>query len=155
MTQHKAFHHPVLTTCCQSSLDDIRALLLRVDLYLRRADTPSDWAEDLNIILAEVLSNIARHGYTDTIGRIDLEIRIGADELRCRVSDMGHPFNPKIKGHTAPEPALLREGGYGWFMIRSLARALTYKRVMGMNCLTFWVPVNLRHPIAQTSDGSA
>lgn len=140
-----------LTTHCQSSLEDVHALLVRVDAYLQAIRAPCDWREDLNIILAEVLSNIARHGYAHDNGRIELEIRIGGDELCCRILDKGRAFDPNITGHSAPEPALLREGGYGWFLIRSLARALRYQRNMGVNCLTFWVPVGANHPVAELS----
>ncbi|MCL1627660.1 MULTISPECIES: ATP-binding protein [Roseinatronobacter] len=143
---------PVLTTCCNSSLNDVRALLVQVDKFLHAQGTPAEWVEDMNIILAEVLSNIARHGYSDMSGRIDLEIRLGMNELRCRVSDKGRPFDPKLIGHRAPEPTRLREGGYGWFLIRSLARALTYHRVKDTNCLTFWVPVGHKLPIAALAD---
>jgi serine/threonine-protein kinase RsbW len=138
----------VLNTRCYSSLAEVSALLRRVDAYLHAAGTPPDWREDMNIILAEVLSNIARHGYEDDKGRIDLEIRMEPKELRCRVSDIGRAFDPNTLGHTTPEPMLLREGGYGWFLIRSLARRLTYQRERGVNCLTFWVPVNCETPVA-------
>lgn len=148
MTHRNAPRPTVFTARCHSSLDDVRALLLQVDGFLRAAQTPADWVEDMNIILAEVLSNIARHGYFDDTGTIDLEIRLTDDELRCRVSDTGRPFDPNAVGHATPEPELLREGGYGWFLIRSLARALTYRRAMGTNNLTFWVPVACTHPLA-------
>ena len=70
----------------------------------------------------------------------------------CRVSDTGRAFRPSQFGHTSPEPARLREGGYGWFLIRSLARALTYQRVGDTNCLTFWVPVDHKLPVAELAD---
>lgn len=149
MTQNHVPPPAVLTTCCHGSLEDVRAVLVQVDSYLRAANTPTDWVEDVNIILAEVLSNIARHGYKDARGRICLEIRLSKDELRCKITDTGQPFDPTLVGHVAPEPALLREGGYGWFLIRSLARALTYRRHMGVNCMTFWVPVGSRQAVVE------
>jgi len=152
MTQSDRTPLPVLTSCCTSSLQDVRVLLVRADTFLRSNGAPSAWVEDMNIILAEVLSNIARHGFSDHSGRIDLEIRLGKNELFCRVSDTGRPFDPSQFGHTSPEPARLREGGYGWFLIRSLARALTYQRVGDTNCLTFWVPVDHKLPVADLAD---
>ena len=140
---------PVLTTCSSSSLHDIRILLTRVDAYLRAQGTPAAWVEDMNIILGEVLSNISRHGYRGPSGRIDLEIRLGTDELFCCVTDTGRPFDPSLVGHHTPEPTLLSEGGYGWFLIRSLARALTYNRVMDRNFLTFCVPLGSNETLAE------
>lgn len=152
MTQCKLKHDRVLKAFCYSTLEDVRTLLVTADAYLRAADTPSDWVEDLNIILAEILSNISRHGYVDTVGRIDLEIHLRDDELWCRISDTGRPFDPGILCHAAPEPTLLREGGYGLFLIRSLARALTYRRIGGSNQLTFWVPVGTRQAIPELAE---
>ncbi|NBB97324.1 MAG: hypothetical protein GVY34_04025 [Alphaproteobacteria bacterium] len=149
MTHNKLTHDKVLSTSCHSTLEDVRAVLVRVDAYLRAADTPTDWIEDVNIILAEVLSNIARHGYPDSTGRIDLEILHKRDELRCCIIDTGHPFDPRLLRQAPPEPSFLQEGGYGLFLIRTLARALTYRRIMGCNRLTFWVPVGTRQVVAE------
>ncbi len=132
---------PVLSLDCRSTLHDVRAVLERCDAFLRRCAIPDDWVEDLNIILAEILSNIARHGYGHGRGHIRLLVEPGARELRCEVTDWGAAFDPCVLGTTAPDPRTLAEGGYGWFMIRSLARALRYRRMDGRNVLTFWVPV--------------
>lgn len=152
MTQRKQKHARVLSKFCYSTLEDVRTLLVRVDAYLRAADTPNDWVEDVNIILAEILSNISRHGYVDSIGRIDLEIHLCDDELWCSVSDTGRPFDAGILCHEPPEPTLLREGGYGAFLIRSLARGLTYRRFGGRNRLTFWVPVGTLQVTPELAD---
>jgi len=135
-----------------ASLPEVRAAVVQVDLFLRAAHAPRDWVEDMNIILAEVLSNIARHGVHHQMDRIDLDICLQTDELRCVVFDTGRPFNPAQLGQSAPDPSHLREGGYGWFLIRSLARELTYRRLNGANQLTFWVPVSDRHIFPELAD---
>lgn len=152
MTRCDATPPPTLSTCCRSSLRDVRDTLVRVDNFLRAEATPDAWVEDMNIILAEVLTNIARHGYHDGPGRIALKIRLDRDELCCRVSDSGRPFDPALIGHSGPDPLQMREGGYGWFLIRSLSRALKYQRVKGQNHLTFWVPVGHTLPVAALTD---
>lgn len=141
MTQEHIQPQPVLTASCHSRLEEVRDVLVQVDGFLRRACAPAEWIEDVNIILAEVLSNIARHGYPDENGPIFLEVRLGHDDLRCRVTDNGVPFDPFSLGTIAPVPEHLSEGGYGWFLIRSLARGLDYRRISDQNALTFWVPV--------------
>jgi serine/threonine-protein kinase RsbW len=142
MTQEHLQTPPVLTATCESRLDEVRDVLVKVDAFLRTACAPAEWIEDVNIILAEVLSNIARHGYPDENGPIFLEVHLGEHDLRCRVTDNGVPFDPYSLGNTAPVPEQLREGGYGWFLIRSLARGLDYCRTDQANTLTFWVPVS-------------
>lgn len=142
MTQSSSDRNHVLRTSCDSTLTAVRAVMRQVDSYLQHTDTPEDWREDLNIILAEVLSNIARHGYGNGHGQIELEIQTCRDELRCQVMDSGAPFDPANYGNVAPDPLQLHEGGYGWFLIRNLARKLTYCRTFGVNKLTFWVPIS-------------
>jgi serine/threonine-protein kinase RsbW len=34
----------------------------------------------------------------------------------------------------------LPEGGFGWYLIRTLARDVRYDRNGVTNCLTFWLP---------------
>ena len=47
---------------------------------------------------------------------------------------MGGPFDPDQLAE--PQPGTLKEGGYGWFLIRRLADNVDYERNdLGRNCL--------------------
>ena len=82
------------------------------------------------------------HAYCERGGEIDLILEPGPDGLRCAIEDRGVP----LPGFALPEGALPdradgpAEGGYGWFLIRSLARDLQYDRAGGTNRLTFSLP---------------
>ena len=100
----------------------------------------------VEIVLAEVLNNIAEHAYSAYPGDIDLWISTHDSFLFVRVHDQGLP----IPGGEAPVGELgaileiqdLPEGGFGWFLIRSLTQELTYQREGNQNTLSFCVDVD-------------
>lgn len=103
-------------------------------------DTLSATAEQ---VLAEVLNNIVEHAMTDLPdGVIQVSLCAGKNQLICNVRDNGIPLpggampsgelNP-----LGPELENTPEGGFGWFLIRSLTTDLTYRRAEGWNDLNF------------------
>ena len=102
----------------------------------------------VEIVLAEVLNNIAEHAYTQQHGKVEIWITAHPAFLFFRLVDSGLP----MPGGVAPDgrmadqdaPQDLPEGGFGWFLIRSLTRDLTYLREDGYNMLCFCVDVDYR-----------
>jgi serine/threonine-protein kinase RsbW len=95
------------------------------------------------IVLAEVLNNVVEHAYAEAAGEITLSVRREGGLLTCRVTDTGRPMpggQPPDPGLTPPEQ--LPEGGFGWYLIRTLARDLRYLRHEGRNelCLSLADP---------------
>jgi serine/threonine-protein kinase RsbW len=93
------------------------------------------------IVLAEALNNIVEHAYGGQAGDIRVEVLRQEGDILCRIRDQGRP----MPGGAAPPGALqplgehedLPEGGFGWFLIRVLARDVQYDRDGGENILTF------------------
>jgi serine/threonine-protein kinase RsbW len=90
----------------------------------------------LNLALAEGFSNAVRHAHRilppDT--PIEIALTLWEDHIEIRVWDYGQPFDPD----TLQEPVLgtLRQGGYGWFLLRRLSDQVTYQRCPDeRNCL--------------------
>ncbi|MDH2326634.1 ATP-binding protein [Cereibacter sp. SYSU M97828] len=93
------------------------------------------------IVLAEVLNNIVEHAYAEQGGGIDLLLWVEAGGLRCVVTDRGAPMpSGRLPKGRSPHPGDLPQGGFGWFLIRSLARDLRYRRAEGRNELSFCLP---------------
>lgn len=111
---------------------------------LRRLD--ADSREVAELVLAEVLNNIAEHAYGGQGGPVSLSLRPRAGELACRVADKGRP----MPGNRLPDAALpalahpdsLPQGGFGWPLIRGLTCRLRYRRRTACNILLFSIPVN-------------
>ncbi|HEY9750159.1 MAG TPA: anti-sigma regulatory factor [Allocoleopsis sp.] len=90
----------------------------------------------LSLAIAEGFTNAVRHAHKGLPPEtpIDIDVRLGSDRLEIRIWDHGQPFNPDVLEE--PEPGTLREGGYGWFLLRRLADQVTYERFPdGRNCL--------------------
>lgn len=93
------------------------------------------------IVLAEVLNNIVEHAYASHVGDIRVHLSPCDTGLCCAVTDSGGAM-PGLclpKGDIQPLgcPPDLPEGGFGWFLIRSLVTELHYQRLADQNQLTF------------------
>jgi serine/threonine-protein kinase RsbW len=132
----------VIRLVLRSDARSVRAALreLLVTSPMRRLpEADRDTAE---IVLAEVLNNIGEHAYALAGGEIEVTVRHGAEGLVCTVIDRGVRMPgaklPAGDLHALP-PALadMPEGGFGWHLIRMLARDLTYRRMPDHNELRF------------------
>lgn len=113
-----------------------------------------DDTANLQLVLAEVLNNVSEHAYADDVtGMVELHIRREREHLACRVVDRGHP----MPAHTLPTGCLpdvaedldnLPEGGFGWFLIHTLAQNLAYARQGDRNVLTFEIAFDRRMPLS-------
>ena len=98
-------------------------------------------------VLAEVLNNVVEHAYGDTPGgAVEVILDHAEDGLRCEVRDNGAP----MPGERLPAGQLaalgdrledLPEGGFGWYMIRTMTEDLTYRRMADWNVLSFRIAV--------------
>ncbi|SIO48011.1 serine/threonine-protein kinase RsbW [Rhodovulum sp. ES.010] len=98
-------------------------------------------------VLAEVLNNVVEHAYGQgDSGPIELRLERRGGRLLVDVRDFGIPMPDGIMpcgtlptdDDTGDGPP---EGGFGWFLIRALARDLCYARVGDQNRLSFCVPL--------------
>jgi serine/threonine-protein kinase RsbW len=104
------------------------------------ASVPDDERGTAELVLAEALNNIVEHAYAQGPGDIEVTIRRVQGDLDCRIVDMGLPMpddDPPQGRLAVQDPDDLPEGGFGWFLIRTLSRDLHYARVGGSNELTF------------------
>jgi len=98
------------------------------------------------LLLAEALNNVVEHAYARWPGDIRLTLARQGTGLAVCICDQGLP----MPGATPPKGELpsigaladLPEGGFGWFLIRSLAQELTYHRHADRNELRFYIPVD-------------
>lgn len=118
--------------------------------HLMQARPLSDLSDDsrasAELVLAEVLNNIAEHAYTDGRGPVSLSLVRAGNGIACLVVDQGAAMPggalPDASPPLSPDLALedLPEGGFGWHLIRSLTQDLAYRRTGGCNRLSFTLP---------------
>lgn len=101
----------------------------------------------VELVLAEVLNNVAEHAYAGGSGPVEVDLRATAGGLACRIADVGLGMpDGRLPAGLLPsaDPGAaddLPEGGFGWHLIRSLTADLTYARSAGQNRLTFLIPL--------------
>lgn len=98
------------------------------------------------LLLAEALNNVVEHAYARWPGDIRVSLRPEGTHIQVRITDQGLP----MPGGAPPRGTLpeieaqedLPEGGFGWFLIRSLSEDLSYLRLGDSNALSFRIPVD-------------
>ncbi len=102
---------------------------------------PDDLMSSAEIVLAEVLNNIVEHAYAGAGGVIVVRLDFAYPTLRVAISDDGRPMpdNKLPTGAAAKFSGIadLPEGGFGWFLIRTMTTQLDYRRKAGRNLLSF------------------
>lgn len=96
----------------------------------------------LEIVLAEALNNVVEHAYADHRGLITVHIQPRPEEICVSVRDQGHPMPaerlPEGRMRSYSEDVSeLPEGGFGWFLIHSLTKDVSYQRAGESNILKF------------------
>ncbi len=130
--------------------ESVRVALARVATELERHGVAPDRIGGAELVLAEVLNNIVEHAFLEaphggSEGRIEISLAATNGRMRCDVRDngcampggkipLGRPLTPGLKLSDLPE------GGFGWFLIRSLVEELDYHRDGRENILSFSIP---------------
>lgn len=101
---------------------------------------------DAELVIAEVLNNVEEHGYQGNLGMpVQVMTRLLDDVVIFETSDIGLPMPglsvPLINRPETDVPQeALPEGGFGWYLIHSLAPNPIYRRRGNTNVLTFFLP---------------
>ncbi|MDJ0993386.1 MAG: ATP-binding protein [Dinoroseobacter sp.] len=129
----------VFTRTIKSSLVEVRGLVADVITFLDRHTRNVCLCQRAEIVLAELLNNIVEHAYGNAeTGSIAFHAILSEAGLGITVRDTGRP----MPGNSLPDgvrPAAdgpvssLPEGGFGWFLLHSLAQDLRYERQQQTN----------------------
>jgi serine/threonine-protein kinase RsbW len=107
------------------------------------AEVPAEELEKLDLVLEEILMNIARYAYVPATGTAEVAVAPdGLGKLHVEISDWGNAFNPldveppDFSRGLAERPI----GGLGVFLVRSLVSSIAYRREEDRNILSFGFP---------------
>ena len=111
--------------------NDVRTIESSVEYVMSRCGNCCEEARRLNLNfrvgLSEALSNAMLYGNdSDPLKRVRVEVTMGAQCITARVTDEGSGFDPEaIPDPTAPSN-LVKSGGRGIFLMRSLLDEVMY-----------------------------
>jgi serine/threonine-protein kinase RsbW len=107
-------------------------------------------AGTVELVMAEALNNIVEHAYPqgDDSGPITIVCNHRRDGLHMTITDRGHGMPDGRTPLGAPVdidvmPCDIPEGGFGWFLIKDLAKDVQYQRVELENRLSLRLAVAL------------
>jgi serine/threonine-protein kinase RsbW len=107
------------------------------------AEVPADELEKLDLVLEEILVNIARYAYPAGNGAAEVAFAPdGPGKLSVEISDWGNACNPldveppDFSRGLAERPI----GGLGVFLVRSMVSDIAYRREQDRNILAFGFP---------------
>lgn len=141
-----------------STLPAVSAALTKACAALEDFGLATDDLSTAQIVLAEVLNNVVEHAYQYQPGhQIELWIEMSGRSLLCRVMDSGRPLPDGClsKGSSVNldvEISDLPEGGFGWFLIKSLAKDISYRLENGKNTLRFQLAAGLNPTLSPASE---
>ncbi len=129
---------PAFQTVMEPDFLAVRNTSLKIDNHLAAHQLPADDHQNCSIALTEALNNIVEHGFANLdSGEIRIALTVGVTTIRAVLTDDGRAMPGfQLPEGAAPDPIDLPEGGFGWFMIKSLSRSQTYERCGEMNVLT-------------------
>ena len=124
----------------------VRKTLACIDGWLRDYDVKSDSRDNVQLVLAEVLNNIIEHAALGGSQDIDLSLSLASEDIECQIHDLGRPIrvllhrsNYEFSEDT--QIADLPEGGFGLFLVQSIARNIRYLPINQGNHLALSVPL--------------
>ncbi|MCU0855308.1 MAG: ATP-binding protein [Rhodobacteraceae bacterium] len=124
----------------RDALGEVRERLARMSLLEEEITT-------IEVVLAEVMNNVAEHAYAwRRDGQMILGLRQTRDGILISVTDEGLPMpDEELPFGERLDPSLpigdMPEGGFGWLIIRQLARDVAYVREGGVNQLSLRIAV--------------
>jgi serine/threonine-protein kinase RsbW len=132
--------HRLVLPACAESLEGFRGFVRDGAAACGIASADID---KLDLVMEEILMNVARYAYVPETGTAEVTYRGTAPgRLRVEISDRGRPFDPLA----ADPPDLSRGladrpiGGLGVFLVRTLVDSMAYRREDGRNVLSFEFP---------------
>ncbi|MEM6888927.1 MAG: ATP-binding protein [Pseudomonadota bacterium] len=142
---------PPFKTSIRSTDLEIRDALAALRAALQPLDLDSDELGTVELVLAEVLNNIVEHAYPEpdnAAGTIAITGTHKSDGLHLQIRDNGLPMPDGQTPLGSPVDVSLDlddlpEGGFGWFLIKNLAKDVTYVRRDGENHLDLRLAVGL------------
>ena len=123
-----------------ATIDNVQTITDFVDERLEEMNCPVKAQMQLNIVIDELCSNVARYAYSDKTGKVTVSVDTVDKPMKVWLTftDEGVPYNPLAKED--PDITLSAEerklGGLGIYMVKKMMDEFRYEYKDGKNVVT-------------------
>lgn len=123
-----------------ATIDNVQTITDFVDERLEEMNCPVKAQMQLNIVIDELCSNVARYAYSDKTGKVTVSVDTVDKPMKVWLTfiDEGVPYNPLAKED--PDITLSAEerkiGGLGIYMVKKMMDDFRYEYKDGKNIVT-------------------
>ena len=123
-----------------ATIDNVQTITDFVDERLEEMNCPVKAQMQLNIVIDELCSNVARYAYSDRTGKVTVSVDTVDKPMKVWLTfiDEGIPYNPLAKED--PDITLSAEerklGGLGIYMVKKMMDEFRYEYKDGKNIVT-------------------
>jgi serine/threonine-protein kinase RsbW len=126
-----------------AQIEHLRECTAFIHAAAEKATFPEMDLDRLDLVMEEVIMNVINYAYPEgQPGRVTVGYAIdGPGKLSVQVCDSGREFDPLAKDPPDLRLGLAERpiGGLGIFLVKQIARAITYSREGERNVLTFHI----------------
>ena len=123
-----------------AELDRLEDITEFINTEMKNREIPQKVRYQMDVVLDELFSNIAKHAYEGKTGKATVRILIEKDPavISLTLIDKGVPFDPvEYVNPELSKPAAERKiGGLGLYMVHNTVDSMSYEYVNGRNVLT-------------------
>lgn len=128
-----------------AKIESLREFTAFVHRAAQEAAFPEEDLGRLDLVMEEVVVNVINYAYAEAQpGSIEVGYKIeGPGKLNVQVCDSGREFDPLAKDPPDLRLGLAERpiGGLGIFLVKQIARSISYSREGDLNILTFRLEV--------------
>jgi anti-sigma regulatory factor (Ser/Thr protein kinase) len=131
--------------CLPASMESFESFRSFVLQELERGNGLEELLPQVDLVMEEVLVNVINYAYPKGEGKIEVAcLAEGPGRFRVTVRDWGVPFNPldQATPDLSADISSRQVGGLGIYLVKQMARRLTYEYRDGGNVLTVWFEKN-------------
>lgn len=118
--------------------ESLPQVLKDAEQFAEQAGCAEDVVMKLVLVVEELVVNVIHYAYGDTMGDLCIQFSSEQDTLTMVLTDQGQAFNPlsSEKPNTSLGDSERPVGGLGIFLVKQLAKSLTYQRENEQNIVT-------------------
>ncbi|MFN3134113.1 MAG: ATP-binding protein [Candidatus Kryptonium sp.] len=106
------------------TVDKISELRARLKNFLVSNGVENETADDIELVISEMLTNIYKHSYKGNEGDVIINAHVDDEKIYISIRDFGEKFSPSEV--SKPDPEVLADHGYGLYIASQIMDKIEY-----------------------------